>query len=319
MLENAIFVYFSYFCEAMRFISPFTDFGFKKIFGEEPNKDILIDFLNQVLAIENVHIKDLTYKKSEFGGITDFDRKVIFDLYCENEKGEKFIVEMQKVKQTFFKDRTLFYSTFPIQEQAIKGNWNYELKAVFCIGVLGFTFDDEDAKKTIVKRVKLTDQSTHKVFYDKLTYIFIQMPVFNKEVHELETRLDQWLYVLKHLETFERIPEAVKDKIFQKVFDIAEYSQLNEKERNAYQESLKYYWDTYSTIDTAKREGVEEGYKMAEQEYQRRLEQAEQEKIQAEQKIIQTIRKLREKGMNIQQIMDIVGIDEAFLKKHGLM
>jgi len=244
-----------------RFISPFTDFGFKRIFGQEPHKDILIDFLNQILSMENVQIKDLTYKKTEFTGITDLDRKVIFDLYCESENGEKFIVEMQKVKQTFFKDRTLFYSTFPIQEQALKGEWNYNLKAVYCVAVMGFTFEDEDARKTVVRRVKLMDQDTCKVFYEKLTYIFIQMPEFNKNIEELETRLDQWLYVLKHLDTFERIPEHVKDKIFQKVFDIAEFSQLKEGERMVYMESLKYSWDIYSILTTAKEDGFEEGIK----------------------------------------------------------
>ena len=316
----------------MRFISPFTDFGFKKIFGEEPNKDILIDFLNQILALENVQIKDLTYKKTEFTGITDLDRKVIFDLFCENEKGEKFIVEMQKVKQTFFKDRTLFYSTFPIQEQAIKGEWNYELKSLYCVAVLGFTFDDEDGEKPIVKRVKLIDQDTHKVFYNKLNFIFIQMPAFNKEIHELETRLDQWLYLLKHLDTFERMPESLKDKIFQKVFQIAQYNQLDDNERMAYQKSLKYYWDTYSIITSAQKEGlekgyeqgiqqgiqqgIEEGFKIAEEKYEKLLEQ---EKQQADEKLVYMIKNMIANGFNIEQIKKITSVDDNFLKKYGLL
>jgi len=151
-----------------RYINPFTDFGFKKIFGEEPNKDLLIDFLNELLRAQNFQIKTLTYKRTDKLGATDLDRNVVFDLYCENEKGEKFIVEMQKAKQTFFKDRTLYYSTFPIQEQAKKGEWDYSLKSVFAIGILDFKFDDKDKDNTIVNRVQLFDQTTQKVFYDKL-------------------------------------------------------------------------------------------------------------------------------------------------------
>jgi predicted transposase/invertase (TIGR01784 family) len=117
-----------------RYINPFTDFGFKKLFGEEMNKDLLIDFLNAVLKDEKV--KDLQYMRSERLGDTIIDRKMVYDLFCENERGEKFIVEMQKAKQNFFKDRSVFYSTFPIQQQAQRGDWNFELKAIFTIGIL---------------------------------------------------------------------------------------------------------------------------------------------------------------------------------------
>jgi len=137
-----------------KFINPFTDFGFKKIFGSEPNKDLLIDFLNELLKSKE-KIKNLNYKKTEHLGSTDADRKAIFDLYCENEKGEKFIVELQKVKQQFFKDRSLYYATFPIQEQAIKGEWNYELKAVYCVGILDFVFDDKDKDRLVVDEIGL--------------------------------------------------------------------------------------------------------------------------------------------------------------------
>ncbi|MET3047314.1 Rpn family recombination-promoting nuclease/putative transposase, partial [Flavobacterium covae] len=106
-----------------KYINPFTDFGFKKIFGEEASKNLLIDFLNTLLP-EHDQIKELSFKNTEQLGITDLDRKAIYDIYCQNEKGEKFIVELQKAKQNFFKERTIYYATFPIREQAEKGEWN---------------------------------------------------------------------------------------------------------------------------------------------------------------------------------------------------
>ena len=111
------------------YVNPFTDFGFKKIFGEEASKPLLIDFLNSLLPQRN-QIKSLSFKNTEQLGQTSFDRKAIYDIYCENENGEKFIVEFQKAKQDYFKERTIYYSTFPIREQAEKGEWNYNLKAV---------------------------------------------------------------------------------------------------------------------------------------------------------------------------------------------
>lgn len=124
-----------------KYFNPFTDFGFKKIFGEEASKPLLIDFLNALLW-DVGNIIDLTFKNNEQLGQTELDRRAIYDIYCENEKGEKFIVELQKSKQNYFKERTIYYSTFPIREQAEKGEWNYHLKAVYCVGILDFTFED---------------------------------------------------------------------------------------------------------------------------------------------------------------------------------
>ena len=123
-----------------RFINPFTDYGFKRLFGEEPNKDLLLDFLNQLLKEQEGEIVDLQYTNAEQLGLNKYERNAIFDIYCTNVKGEHFIVEMQKAEQDYFKDRALFYSSFPIQKQAKKGKWNFELKAVYTIAILDFIY-----------------------------------------------------------------------------------------------------------------------------------------------------------------------------------
>ena len=148
----------------------------KKIFGEEASKPLLIDFLNALLPQAN-KIIDLIFKNTEHLGQTEADRKAIFDIYCENENGEKFIVELQKAKQNFFKERTVYYSTFPIREQAEKGEWDYNLKAVYCIGILDFTFDDyeyEPEKSEVVHIIKLKNQYG-KIFYNKNTQVYQQV------------------------------------------------------------------------------------------------------------------------------------------------
>ena len=155
-----------------KYINPFTDFGFKKLFGEEANKDLLIDFLNSFLYQDH-KIVNLTFRKTEHLGATELNRKAIFDLYCQDEKGQRFIVELQKAEQKFFKDRTVYYSTFPIQEQAEKGEWNYKLEPVYCIGILDFKFeDDKDYPDKYLHRVALSELETKKLFYDKLFYIY---------------------------------------------------------------------------------------------------------------------------------------------------
>ncbi len=180
-----------------KYINPFTDFGFKKLFGSEPNKDLLIDFLNQVLPGKH-KIKDLTYARTEQLGSSEADRKAIFDLYCVGENGERFIVEMQKAKQNYFKDRGVYYSSFPIQEQAKKGDWNYQLAAVYLVGILDFTFSEDEAEREVRHEVQLKDHKC-RVFYDKLTYIYLEMPNFSKAEEELQSNFDKWMYVLQQL------------------------------------------------------------------------------------------------------------------------
>ena len=240
-----------------KYINPFTDFGFKKLFGEEPNKDLLLDFLNELLSAEQGQITELTYLKNEHLD-QDLNRKAIFDLYCTNQRGERFIVELQKAKQNFFKDRTVYYSTFPIREQAKRADWNYQLNAVYTIAILDFVFDEGKSKPEKYRYdVKLTDKETCKVFYDKLTFIYLEMPKFTKSVEELETRFDKWLYIIKNLNRLDSIPENLKEQIFERLFETAEIAKFNRKQLNDYEESLKYYRDIKNSLDTARQETIE--------------------------------------------------------------
>ena len=245
-----------------KYINPFTDFGFKKIFGEEASKPLLIDFLNALLPQTN-KIIDLNFKNTEQLGQTEADRKAIYDIYCESDNGEKFIVELQKAKQNYFKERTVYYSTFPIREQAEKGEWNYNLKAVYCVGILDFTFDDyenEPEKSEVVHTIKLKNQNG-KTFYEKLTYIYLEMPNFKQAESDLKTRLDKWLYFIKHLEDFQTIPTIFADEVFTKAFEKAELAKYGQAELERYEMNLKIYRDYKNTVDTAFDEGRIEGKK----------------------------------------------------------
>jgi len=283
------------------FINPFTDFGFKKIFGEEQNKDLLIDFLNELLAAQNQHISDLTFKKNDRLGSDDLDQKVVFDLYCENEKGEKFTVELQKAKQAFFKDRMLYYSSFSVQEQGQKGDWDYQLKAIYVIAILDFVMDEDNRDKVVVSKNKLMDVDRGKVFYEKLTFVTLQMPNFAKKEQELESNFDKWLYVIKNLHKLDHIPAKIQERIFQKLFKIASYTALSKEEKAKYEDSLKYYNDLKNSLDTAH----QEGYQEAKEAYEAKLEQ---EKQRAEQKLYASIQRMREAGLTDADICAFLGI-----------
>ncbi len=276
-----------------KYINPFTDFGFKKLFGEEPNKNLLLDFLNELLKEEQGEITELQYLKSEHLGATERDLKAIFDLYCINERGERFIVELQKTKQKFFKDKESFFyeiifsqlSTFAnrrgkFEELEKKVPQAYRVygedtffscdeeiarifakdEKVYTIVILDFEFDDDKSYPNKFRYdVKLKDIETNKVFSDKLNFIYLEMPKFNKSIDELETRFEKWLFVIKNLNRLEGIPEKLQEKVFLQLFETAEIAKFTKEEYKNYENSLKYYRDIKNSLDTAKEEGVKEG------------------------------------------------------------
>jgi predicted transposase/invertase (TIGR01784 family) len=236
-----------------KYFNPYTDFGFKKLFGEEGSKDLLIDFLNQLLPAHH-QIAQLSFKNPENFSNTAEERKAIFDIYCESVSGERFIVEMQKAKMHFFKDRSLFYSTFPIREQGQKGVWNFRLLPVYFIAILDFIYDEKEDERKFRRDVCLKDQDGD-VFYDKLHFKFLQMPLFNKTENELETHFDKWVYFLKHLEDMDHIPAILNEPVFQKGFDIAEVSHLSSEQYDDYLKSVLSYNEAKAVTDTAFADG----------------------------------------------------------------
>ena len=232
-----------------KYVNPYTDFGFKMLFGTEMNKELLISFINSLLGGKEV-IKDLKYLNTEHIGTSEKDRRAVFDVYCENENGEKILIEMQKAEQQFFKDRSIYYSTFPIREQGRKGEWNYELKAVYVIGILNFTFDDE-CSECYHHNVQLMEVNTGKVFYDKLTFIYLEMPKFRKQENELDGMFDKWMFVLRNLSRLMERPEALQERVFVKLFETAEIAKFTKEQYEEYEDSLKVYRDWKNTLDTA--------------------------------------------------------------------
>lgn len=261
-----------------RYINPYTDFGFKKLFGTEMNKDLLISFLNALFQGSKQEITDVQYLNGEHLGDGYADRRAVFDVYCKTADGSRFIVEMQKAEQAFFKDRSIYYSTYAIREQAPKGEWDYHLEDVYTVGVLNFTFPaDEYPADSYRHEIKLKDVADNHIFYDKLTFVYLEMPKFNKTEDELVTMFDKWMYVLRNLSRLLDRPKALQDRVFKKVFEQAEIAKFTEAERRMYVESRKDMWDNYSVMKTARDKGRAEG--RAEGEKQKSIEIASQLKL----------------------------------------
>lgn len=287
-----------------KYINPYTDFGFKKLFGTDLNKDLLISFLNALLQGKE-EIRDITYLNTEHLGTQELDRRAVFDVYCVNEQGERFLVEMQKGEQQFFKDRSIYYSTFAIREQAPKGEWDYELKGVYTVCILNFTF--QNSSPDVLQYVKLMDITTKQVFYDKLTFIYLEMPKFSKSENELNGMLDKWLFVLKNLSRLMERPVALQERVFTKLFEAAEIARYDKSSRLAYEESLKNYRDWYSIEQTAELRGEKRGEKRGERRGiiigENNAKYAVAKKLKAEGVTLETITKCT--GLTINEIKQL--------------
>jgi predicted transposase/invertase (TIGR01784 family) len=289
-----------------KYINPYTDFGFKKLFGEEANKEVLMDFLNQMLP--PIHqIVSLTLKNPERLPDAAKERKAFFDIECMSVKGEAFIVEMQKAKVKYFKDRALFYTTFPIREQAKKGaDWNFELKPIYFIAILDFFYDENQEKAKFFRDVKLTDQE-NEVFYEKLQFKFLQMPAFTKTESELETHFDKWVYFLKNLENFEAIPTILKEPVFERAFETARLANFSSKQRAAYEKSRLDYYSVKAVAETAREEALIEGKE--EGRIEGRIEGRTAEKIEG------IVSALRRGKLTMEEIAEDFKITVEFLLK----
>ncbi len=247
-----------------RYIDPMVDWSFKRLFGSEVNKDILIEFLKVIFPEHE--IEDITYIPAEQLGIMEDDRKAVFDVICRTKEGKGFLVEMQYAPQEHFFERALYYTSFPIMKQGkkaqrdeeagIRNEWNYELDGVYFLGVLNFRYEDDDL---IEHRYLLREATTGKTMTDKLKFVFVEVEKFNKSEDELTTDFDKWLFILKNLSKLLERPAALRDKIFSRLFDVAEYASLDNIDKQNYVKAMTTARDTHNQIEYAKKTGLEEG------------------------------------------------------------
>lgn len=276
-----------------RFVNPFTDVGFKRIFGQEVSTPLLIDFLNNLFKGERV-ITSLRFLDKEQPAEYRDDRSLIYDIYCETATGERIIVEMQNHEHPHFADRCLYYWSQAVVRQGEKGSeWDYRINAVFLIAFVNFHMEGlGDAFRT---DVGLCDLRTKQPFTGKERFIFLQLPCFNKELEQCETDFDRWIYILKHMETFDRMPWAAKDSVFRKLAEIGEVSNMTKEERVKYDDALRHYRDTLVVLEGARLRGVSDG--KAEGRAEGRAEG-----------ILSVARKMKGKGLSDQDIAEYTGL-----------
>ena len=287
-----------------KFINPFTDIGFKRVFGQEISKPLILDFLNNLLLGEE-HIANLTFLDKEQPALYDDDRSLIYDIYCETDSGKKIIVEMQNKSQPYFKNRSIYYTSEAIARQGERGSsWKYDIAAVYLVAFLNFC--PMDFERKFRTDVMLADRDSKAQFSDKVRMTFMQLPLFQKEADECENEFERWIFVLKNMDTLTRLPWAAKSAVFQRLEQIADVASLSKHDRMKYDEGLRKYRDTLSVLEGARQDGLAEGRDIGLAEG--RAEGAEQEKT-------DTVRRLLSIGASIDIIAAATGLEADTIRK----
>ncbi len=275
------------------------------MFGREENIPLLINFLNDILPLKN-SIKDISFQRHDQIPTTKEHRSAIFDVYCKTSEGETIIVEMQKARMDYFKERSIYYSTFPIQEQIKKGNLDFEFSAIYTLGILNFVFDEDRKCDKVVTHVQLKDDCDE-VFMDKLNYIYVQLPLFDKKLSEIKSKQDKWFYLFKHFHELEDKHPIFEEKYFEKVFEEAKLANYTPEEFNQYLRSMKQHADYEGTINFAQKKGIKKG-----------LEQGKKEGLEEGQvKMLKTIiQNMKSNNFDIEEIAKILSLSADEIKKY---
>ena len=286
-----------------KFIYPFTDWGFKHIFGK---KEFLINFLNSLLEGEHV-ITDIRYLNNERQPEQISLRKVIYDIFCETDTGEHIIVEMQNRWQEHFRDRALYYQAVSIAGQGLKSSeWDYNLTAVYGVFFVNFLLD-KDSSGHFCKDVRLIDRYTGQVFNPKFRQIYIELPRFVKQEKDCENYFEYWIYNLINMNKMEEISFKDKQEIFARLEKIASQANLSPEERARYEEERKRYNDYFNTLASARKLGHMDGYEEGHREgLEKGFEQGREQGLKEEK--YRNARNLKSMGIDVETISQAIGL-----------
>jgi len=257
-----------------KYIDLTTDYGFKRVFGTEASKELLISLLNECFQGRK-NIKDISYGNTEHVGEFDDLGTVVFDLFCTGDRGEHFVVEMQTTSQANLKKRMRYYASRAVAHQGFRGEskrWRYGVEEVYVVLLMdGFTMPGPYYGPDFINEVCMFHKKSRMPFDEEFGYIYVELLKFTKSEKELKSDLDRWMYVLKNMSKLDKIPTYLRKPIFEKVFQIAEYAKLNKEEREMYNTSLMRKINLEDALDGALLEGIQKGIQKGMEEEKRSI------------------------------------------------
>ena len=231
---------------------------FKLVFGRESTKDVMIEFLNQVIL--DRRIVDLQFIDKEMHPIERDSKGSVYDMFCKTDDGSRIIVEVQRRKQPFYPERALYYSTFQIQRQVEAGAESYNFLPVYVISILDFKMDNNSEGTEVLTTYRLYEETSHKLLTDRVTFIFIELPKFQKVLDDLDGNILEGMYFcFKNIAVLEKRPEVLDHQIFTRIFAVAELYNMDKATRDKVLQKMTTERDLRNQMAYAREEAIREG------------------------------------------------------------
>lgn len=233
---------------------------FKLVFGQESSKDVMIEFLNQVISDRN--IIDLDFMDKEMHSHDRGSKRSIYDMFCRTDDGSRIVVEVQRRKQMSYPERAIYYSTFQIQQQVTAGAGTYEFYPVYVISILNFNLDENIGNPNVKTTFRLFEEDTHSLLTDKVTFIFLELNKFKKGINELDGNILEGMYFcFKNMALLKGRPEVLKHDIFRKIFEVTELLNMDDETRSKVLEKMTTERDLRNQMEYARKVAIEEGHR----------------------------------------------------------
>ena len=231
---------------------------FKLVFGRESTKDVMIEFLNQV--IPDRKIVDLEFIDKEMHPAERDAKGVVYDMFCKTDSGARIIVEVQRRKQPFYPERAVYYSTFQIQRQVEAGADAYDFLPVYVVNILDFKMDKHDVGTDIKTVYRLYEERSRRLLTDRVTFIFIELPRFMKTIDELDGNVLEGMYFcFKNMSVLDERPKVLTHQIFSKIFEVSELYNMDQDTRDKVIHKMTTERDLRNQMAYARQEAIEEG------------------------------------------------------------
>lgn len=231
---------------------------FKLVFGRESTKDVMIEFLNQV--IPDRKIVDLEFIDKEMHPAERDAKGVVYDMFCKTDSGARIIVEVQRRKQPFYPERAVYYSTFQIQRQMEAGADAYDFLPVYVVNILDFKMDKHDVGTDIKTVYRLYEERSRRLLTDRVTFIFIELPRFMKTIDELDGNVLEGMYFcFKNMSVLDERPKVLTHQIFSKIFEVSELYNMDQDTRDKVIHKMTTERDLRNQMAYARQEAIEEG------------------------------------------------------------
>ena len=243
-----------------RYVDLLSNSGFKAVFGDRNNKDVVMSVINMLLP-EGKQVEDIEYAPTEHQGQQESNKEFRYDFMCRGIDGSYFIVEVQSNPEEFWFKRCVSYASRVYDRQNRRGE-EYDVPPVYLIGLMGIDILHENPElwsERYVSEYTFREKLTNESLDDTIFIIFAELRRFRKQLHECVNDLEKMLYIIKNCWRLENQPRELQDDIFTRIFAACDIPRFDEEKRIQYDKDMFDERRYNGEIAAARAEGRNEG------------------------------------------------------------